>query len=264
MPPSPIALTEPTSLAPNIVLKGASRQWDGVFALRDVDLEIAAGARVALIGPSGSGKSTLLKLLAGALATSAGEVFVAGVSLKGMSYRQLQQHRARCGIVPQGGVLVPQLSVHHNVLTGLLPHWPWYRTAAAAFFPFSFERERTAALLAQLHLPNVERKLGAHLSGGEQQRVTIARALIASPQLILADEPTAALDPANAKRVIELVVNREQPATVLVSTHWVSLLRGYVDQLIGLRDGRVVLNKTIDTVDEDDLEALYRGSDERR
>ncbi len=251
-------------LAVSIELAGVTRAWGDVCALDDVDLVIPAGERVALIGPSGSGKSTLLSLVAGSLASSKGRVMVGGEALENMSLAALRRHRGRCGIIPQGSTLVSQLSVHHNMLTGLLPHWPWYRAAAAALFPQAFERERVRGWLWEMGLEKAQDKLSANLSGGEQQRVAVARALLPGPGLIVADEPTASLDPSNAATVAKLLVRPERDATVLISTHWVSLIADSVDRVIGLREGRVVLDMAPHDMNDADLSTLYQGSDERR
>jgi phosphonate transport system ATP-binding protein len=242
-------------------LRAATRHFGDKVALDGVDLTVAAGERVALIGPSGSGKSTLLALVAGSLAATGGDVEVAGRSIAAMRRRELRRHRARCGIIPQNAALVPQLSVYRNVINGLLPHWPWYKSALCALIPL--EQDRAQEWLARVGLVGQDEQLAATLSGGEQQRVAVARALIAGPSLILADEPTASLDPTNAAQVTALIADRNG-ATLIMSTHWVSVVRDRVSRLVGLRDGRVVLDAPAEDVDDEALDELYRGSDERR
>ncbi len=247
-----------------IRLAGVSRRWGEVRALDGVELTIEAGQRVALIGPSGCGKSTLLSLISGSLAASVGAVSIDGQDIATMSQKQLRAHRASCGIIPQGASLVPQLSVHHNMLIGLLPQWPAYRVAAAALFPYLFERLRVRGWLEKVRLGNKQNQRAGTLSGGEQQRVAVTRALLAGPSLLIADEPTASLDPSTAKLVVELLLERDHSATVLLSTHWVSRMTSSVDRLIGLRAGKVVLDAAPTEVGEEELAALYAGSDELR
>ncbi|HHH12004.1 MAG TPA: ATP-binding cassette domain-containing protein [Sorangium sp.] len=247
-----------------VQLAGLSRRWGQLCAIDEVSLSIQPGERVALIGPSGCGKSTLLHLVAATLAASAGKVTVDGKTVGRMSEKALRAYRARCGIIPQGCSLVPQLSVHHNMLIGLLPRWPFYRVAAAALFPYAMERKRVRNWLGKVRLADRQNQLAGTLSGGEQQRVAVIRALLPGPALVLADEPSASLDPSTARLVVDLLLGQTHPATVLLSTHWVSRIATSVDRLVGLRAGRIVIDAAPDDVSDEDLTALYAGSDELR
>jgi phosphonate transport system ATP-binding protein len=248
------------SIGATLRLEAATRRWARLTALDAVDLRVTAGERVALIGPSGSGKSTMLNLFAGSLATSSGAVVIDGQSLASLSRKALRGHRARCGIIPQSTGLVLQLTVHRNVIAGLLPRWPWYRSLLATMLPL--EQERVRQGLARVGLADKQYELAANLSGGERQRVAVVRALIDKPSLIVADEPSASLDPSNAAQVVKLLTDGQ--ATVVVSTHRVSLFRDHVDRLVGLRAGRIVLDTSPADLSEQQLDDLYRGSDELR
>jgi len=247
-----------------VQLERVTRRWQSNVAVDGVDLGVGRGERVALIGPSGSGKSTLLALIAGALAPSDGSVIVDGERVHELSGGRLRRHRARCGIIPQGSVLTGQLSVHQNVISGLLPLWSWHRVALSAVWPL--ERERVREVLEKVGIADRQWELASNLSGGEQQRVAVARALIAKPSILLADEPTASVDPHRAKSVIDALNQRakESNATLLLSTHHVQLVRNVADRLVGLRQGRVVIDAVPEQVNEKELESLYAGSDERR
>jgi len=245
-------------------LQDTGRQWGSKVALAGVDLSLSAGERVAIIGPSGSGKTTLLKLLNGVLRPSTGKVLVDGVDLDTLSPRALRKHRSRCAIVAQGAQLVPQLSVHRNVTAGSLPQWPWYKVLASLVI--AFDKKDTAALLKTLGLSERQWERVSVLSGGEQQRVAIARALSGDADVLLADEPTAALDPTNAREVLDLLLAyvQKNERTLVISTHWVSAVRSTVDRLIGVREGSIAFDKPATSVTDADLESLYAGSGERR
>jgi phosphonate transport system ATP-binding protein len=245
-------------------LQKIGRRWGKRIALVDVSLTVESGENVAFIGPSGSGKTTLLKILGGALTPSAGRVLVDGRCLEDLSYTQIQAHRAAMGVMAQGGNLVPQLSVHRNVTAGLLSQWPWYKILASTLF--SLEKESTQRVLESVGLGDRQWDRTATLSGGQQQRVAIARALAGTPQVILADEPTAGLDPCTGDEIAELLISRtrSEQLTLLLCTHWVSMARRGVDRLVGIRDGAVFFDKPTAEVAEPLLEALYNGSRERR
>jgi putative ABC transport system ATP-binding protein len=182
--------------------------------LRDVSLDVAQGDVVAIVGPSGSGKTSLLMLLAGLERPTAGKVVIAGQDLTGLSEDALATFRRKTlGIVFQSFYLIPSLSAVDNVSLALEIAEPELSLAQA--------RERSAAALAAVDLGDRIHHRPAALSGGEQQRVGLARAMIARPQLLLADEPTGNLDQNTGARVIELMFNlaRQQHAAVIFVTH---------------------------------------------
>lgn len=249
--------------APRIELASAGRSYGSRTALGMVSLVLQPGERVGIIGPSGGGKTTLLRVLAGAVELTSGDVTFDGVSLHALTGRQLTRHRRRCGIVEQGLDLVPQLRVHDNVLAGLLVSWPWYRTLASLLF--TFERSRVARILDRVGLSDLQWQRTSSLSGGERQRVAVARAILGAPSLLIADEPTASLDPATAKTVVDELVDATSGAdrTLVISTHWVSIVQDRVDRLIGIRSGEVAFDRPAADVTPTDLDALYAGSRER-
>jgi putative ABC transport system ATP-binding protein len=182
--------------------------------LRNVSLEVAAAQVVAIVGPSGSGKTSLLMLLGGLERPTAGKVVIAGQDLTGLSEDDLAAFRRRTlGIVFQSFHLIPSLSAEDNVSLALEIAEPGLSLAEA--------RERSAAALASVGLGDRIHHRPAALSGGEQQRVGLARAMIARPILLLADEPTGNLDQKSGARVMELMFDlaREQHAAVIFVTH---------------------------------------------
>lgn len=251
-------------MAPLIELENVVRRFGDRVALRDVSLRIEPGERVALAGPSGGGKTTVLRLLAGALRASQGVVRMDGVDVDRMSPRALKAHRMRCGIVDQGSTVITELDVHRNVLSGFLPAWPFYRVVLSAFV--RMEKDEVRMLLRRVGLAERQWDSASSLSGGQRQRVCIARALAGAPTLVLADEPTASLDPTTARQVVELLQEstRHTDATLVLCTHWVSLVAEQVDRLVGVRDGSIVFDRPTGDVAEPDLDALYQGSRERR
>jgi phosphonate transport system ATP-binding protein len=255
--------TRPATPPFGVQLQQVGRHWSGQAVLQDISLQLQAGERIALIGPSGAGKSTLIRLIAGVLRPTAGRVEVNGQSLADAPWRVLQAHRSACRIVEQQNLLVPQSTVHDNVLSGLLSTWPWYRTLQAAVM--TVERPRVAAVLAALDMAAHQWDRAGDLSGGQMQRVAIARALIAEPRLLLADEPTASLDPRTAQLVTQLIVEqaKARQMALVFCTHWFDIVRRDCTRVIGLRAGRVAFDAAPGAVSEAQLAQLYAGSNER-
>ncbi len=206
--------------------------------LFDVDLEIASGEHVSVMGPSGSGKSTFMNLLGGLDSPTSGRYLLEGRDVGGLSEDELAGLRNRLiGFVFQGFNLLKRVSAAENVGLPLL-----YAGVARAE-----RRERALELLAQLGLGEYGDSLPNQLSGGQQQRVAIARALVASPSLILADEPTGNLDSQTSRDIMELFtrLNRERGITLVVVTHEPDIAR-YAGRLVRFVDGRVVHDGEVD------------------
>lgn len=215
-------------------LEDVGRVYDGgarTIALDGVSLRMAAGEFTAVMGPSGCGKSTLLNLVAGLDRPTSGRIGVAGIDLTRASETELARYRrSKVGFVFQFFNLLSNLSVLENVLVpaelaGLKP--------AAA-------RERATALLEELGIADLRRAYPATLSGGQRQRVAIARALVNQPALILADEPTGALDSRAGAQVMELLDELNQRGqTILMVTHDAKLASGHGHRVLTMRDGRI-------------------------
>ena len=201
-----------------------------VSVLSDVSLDVPARQFVAIAGPSGSGKSTLLGLIAGLDRPTRGAIRVAGVALADLSEDALARFRLdTVGYIFQSFHLVPTLTAAENVALPL---------------ELAGERDalpRARALLGELGLAERATHYPVQLSGGEQQRVAVARAVARRPPLLLADEPTGNLDSATGKQIIELIVglNRSLGSTLVLVTHDPALA-AYADRLVTLRDGRIV------------------------
>jgi len=210
------------------IYNGGSKQ----VGLSDVSLSIPSGQFAAIMGPSGSGKSTLLNLIAGLDRPTSGTVTVDGVSLGGLSEAALARYRRqRLGVVFQFFHLLNQLSVLDNIL--LPAQLAGMKTATA--------RARARDLLDQLGIAEKAGEYPARLSGGERQRVAIARALVNRPAVLLADEPTGALDSRTGEQVLDLLVEVNRGGqTIVMVTHDAKLAAAYAARVVSLRDGRIL------------------------
>jgi len=248
----------PTAAAPTAVaLRGVEVRYGADPAL-SATLDIAPGERVALVGPSGAGKSTLLGLCSGARPLAAGTVEVLGVDLAAASRRGLRAVRSRIGSVHQGLDLVGPLTALQNVSAGRLGRWGTVRSLASLVRPV----DPGPALEAMRRL-GIEDLAGARtdrLSGGEQQRVALARVLVQDPALVLADEPIASLDPGRARVVMDLLteVVAGDARTLLVSLHDFAAAQETCDRVVGLRRGEVVFDLPAGEVTAAHRDALYR------
>jgi putative ABC transport system ATP-binding protein len=200
-------------------------------ALRGASVRVARGEILAVMGPSGSGKSTLLHCLAGILVPDSGEILFEGRRVDSMDEtRRSTLRRDRFGFVFQFGQLVPELTAEDNVALPLMLSGARRAEALKAARPW-FER---------LGLQGLEQRRSGELSGGQAQRIALARALVARPGLIFADEPTGSLDSLTGEQVMDLLVTaaREQGTTVVLVTHE-ARVAAYADRQIIVRDGRV-------------------------
>ncbi|PSB27200.1 ABC transporter ATP-binding protein [Stenomitos frigidus] len=229
--------TAPASLLPKTALAIAAKGVGMNFqsrseryqALKSVDLELKSGKIQLLMGPSGSGKTTLLSILAGILTPTEGSVRLLGQEITGMSRSQLARFRLEnIGFIFQGFNLFPALTALENIEVALTVKGVRKNVAA----------KQARSLLAQVGLTEKANQLPRDLSGGQKQRVAIARALGGDPKLIMADEPTAALDSQNGHAVIELLhrLAKEQNRTVLMVTHDARIM-DFADSVIQLEDG---------------------------
>jgi putative ABC transport system ATP-binding protein len=213
-----------------VSVEGVSRHHDGVQALRDVSLTVAGGEMVVVTGPSGSGKSTLLNLIGGLDRPDSGRVLIDGVPVWEGRHRA-RARRELVAFVFQDHHLLWALSARHNVEVPLIGAGVGRRE----------RRARARELLGEVGLAGRADHLPTELSGGERQRVAVARALAHEPRLLLADEPTGALDSDSAARVLELLLSvRARRGMTMVIVTYDSALSGRADRTIQLRDGRLL------------------------
>ncbi len=243
-------------LAPAVELAGAGHTFGCFQALSGVTLSVQPGERVALVGPSGAGKSTLLRLASGALAPSEGAVRVLGEEAARLGPRRLRALRARVGAVHQLLHLVPQASVLENVLMGRLGRRSALSVALGALR--RRDREEVAAVLADVGIAEKLDERVDRLSGGEQQRVAVARVLYQAPDLVVADEPFSSVDPERTQAVLALLVRAAQGRALLLSTHQLAPVLPFFPRVVGLRAGRILFDKRREEVTPHDLALLYQ------
>ena len=233
---------------------------NGVKGLQNINLEIEQGEFVSIIGLSGAGKSTLIRTINRMLDISEGKLTVDGIdvsSLKGKSLRKFRRNKV--GMIFQSFNLVTRTTVIKNVLTSIVPDIPFFRS----LFGIYTKNEKLNALEALDKVGIVDKAFirADQLSGGQQQRVALARTLAQNPEIILADEPVAALDPVTAKRVMEDFkrINTEMNISILLNIHHVELALEYADRILGIRDGEIVYDGPSNEVTPEVLDLIYKG-----
>ncbi|HXF64836.1 MAG TPA: phosphonate ABC transporter ATP-binding protein [Caldilineaceae bacterium] len=235
----------------------------GVRALEDVSFTVPRGQFVAVIGLSGSGKSTLLRCINRLVEPTSGRVIFAGIDVTAANDLELRRVRRRIGMVFQHFNLVYRSSVLTNVLAGRLgyvnPLW-----SLANHFPKP-DVEKAHAQLARVGLSDKAMARADTLSGGQQQRVGIARALMQDPDLILADEPVASLDPVLAHSIMQHLeqINRDDGVTVLCSLHFLDLVHRYADRVLALNEGRLMFDGLPQEIDDIKFKEIYGKEAER-
>ncbi|WP_120993642.1 phosphonate ABC transporter ATP-binding protein [Stutzerimonas urumqiensis] len=230
---------------------------NGQAALTGLTLSLDAGECVAVIGPSGAGKTTLLRLLATALRPGSGSLEVLGMSPWTLGGAARQRLRALIGLIHQAPPLPARQRVVTAVLAGRLGQWSLPRSLLSLVYPLDAAGAEQA--LARLDIADKLYQRCEQLSGGQLQRVGIARVLYQRPELILADEPVSAMDPVLASHTLGILAQeaRQQGATLLASLHAVDLALAHFDRVIGIRDGRILFDAPASRVDEQALTALY-------
>ncbi|MDR6714064.1 phosphonate transport system ATP-binding protein [Pseudomonas hunanensis] len=241
----------------SICLQGAGLRHGLVRALEAVELRIEAGERVAIIGPSGAGKSSLLNLIATAVQPSSGRLEVLGEQPWALSARARQRLRARIGLIHQAPPLPPRQRVITAVLAGRLGRWGMVRGLLNLVYPTDVPGARQA--LAELGMADKLFVQCGQLSGGQLQRVGIARVLYQQPELLLADEPVSAMDPVLAEHSLGLLNRHAQQhrVTLVASLHAVELALAHFPRVVGIRDGQVVFDCAAGQVSTAMLDALY-------
>ena len=251
---------EINSSVPIFELKNVIQQFGNFQSLVDINLQIQAGDRVALVGSSGAGKSTLISLLNGTLLPTQGEVWVLGRNLAQLRPKVLRQVQRQIGTVYQQFHLVDNLRVIHNVNAGHLGRWSFLKAAASLLVPMDVETAFKA--LAQVGIPEKLYERTDKLSGGQQQRVAIARVLVQNPTAILADEPISSLDPERSREIMDLLrqLSQDTGKTLVTSLHAIEFARSHYQRIIGLRQGRILFNTPAEALSDSMIEELYHLS----
>lgn len=244
-------------MAATLSLSNVSRVFGETRAVDKVTLDIEPGQFVGVIGRSGAGKSTMLRLINRLIDPSEGSISFDGVEITTLKGKALRAWRRDCAMIFQQFNLVDRLDVLTNVLIGRLAEHGFFSSMAMRFT----DEERTMALRALDRLDLVPQALqrAGTLSGGQQQRVAIAKALVQQPKIMLADEPIASLDPANATLVMDGLkqINTEDGLTVLVNLHTLDTARAYCDRIIAMRSGRVFFDGTARQLTDDVVRDIY-------
>lgn len=243
-----------------IEFKNVSKVYpNGTKGLQNINLTINKGEFVAIIGLSGAGKSTLIRTINRMIDITEGSLIVNGKEVNNLKGKELRKFRRNIGMIFQSFNLVTRASVIKNVLTSKVPDISFIRSLFGIFT----KEEKLQALDALDKVGILEKAFVRvdQLSGGQQQRVALARTLAQNPEIILADEPVAALDPVTSKKVMNdfKKINRELNISILINIHHVDLALNYADRIIGIRDGRIVYDGRSEDVTEEVLENVYKG-----
>ena len=230
---------------------------NGLHALKNVSLEINQGEFVAIIGLSGAGKSTLLRTINRMHDISEGSLIVNGQEIKNLKGKDLRTFRRKVGMVFQSFNLVTRTTVINNVLTSRVPDMPLWKSIIGLYS----KEDKVVALEALDKVGILDKAYvrADQLSGGQQQRVALARTLAQNPEIILADEPVAALDPITATQVMDdfKKINKELNMSVLINIHHVDLALKYADRVIGIKAGEIVYDGAAKDVTNEVLKQIY-------
>jgi phosphonate transport system ATP-binding protein len=241
----------------SLSLHGLTKSFGEKSAVDNVSLEIGGGSFVGIIGRSGAGKSTLLRMINRLIDPTSGRIVCNGVDVTALSGKALRSWRQRTAMIFQQFNLAGRLDVLTNVLMGRLNHVSQARSLLGLWN----RDERLIALsaLEQFDMAPYAGQRAESLSGGQQQRVAIARALAQEPQLILADEPIASLDPRNTKVVMDALrrINADHAITVVCNLHSLDIAREYCDRLVGMAAGRLVFDGAPEDLTESVARELY-------
>jgi phosphonate transport system ATP-binding protein len=238
-------------------LQGVTRRFGDKRAVDNVTLSIEPGSFVGIIGRSGAGKSTLLRMINRLLDTSEGSIRWNGQDVTQLKGAELRAWRMRCAMVFQQFNIVGRLDVLTNVLMGRLNHTSELRSLLKLWR--KEDRAIAISALDQFDMMPMAGQRAESLSGGQQQRVAICRALVQEPDIILADEPIASLDPRNTHMVMEALqrLNKEFGITVITNLHDLDIAKDYCGRLIGMAQGRVVFDGLPETFTEAAARELY-------
>ncbi len=256
---SPLRLKmEEERMEPILSIRNLNKVYpDGTAALTEVSFDVHPGEFVVVIGPSGAGKSTLLRCINRLVEPTEGTVQFKNQVVNRVNARQLKKIRREIGMVFQSFHLIDRLNVLNNVLHGRLAYT---NTIKGAFGLFSKQDvEEAKEILKRVGLDEKMYSRADELSGGQMQRVGICRALAQKPQLILADEPIASLDPASSKTIMEYMYNicREDGITAVVNLHQVDVAIKYATRIIGIQNGKIVFDGPPQQLKADTIERLY-------
>ena len=251
-----------------IKIRSYSKRFKDHVVLSDINIEIKEGENVVLIGASGSGKTTLVRSINGMVTPDSGEVLVGNEKIHFKDRKALRQNRKHIGMIYQGFNLVERTTALHNVLTGALGRLDSGMNLIKSTLGFFMknEREKAREMMSFVKIEDKHDRRVDKLSGGEKQRVAIARALMQEPRVMLADEPTANLDPETTKNIIKLLmkINREKNVTLVAVLHDVETARNYFDRVIALRGGGVYFDGKTSDLKDSCIKDIFEAENENR
>lgn len=235
---------------------------NGVTALRDFSLDVRKGEFVTILGSNGSGKTTLLRCLNGLIPLTKGEIRVQQYTNNGKNSGDLRQIQKITGIIFQGANLIEELSVLMNVLIGRLSHISLLRAVTSQFR--NIDKEVAFSALKKVGLQDKVYEKAGNLSGGQKQKVAIAKAMAQQPLIILADEPVANLDPKSSKEIMEFLseISSENGITVICILHRVDFAAEYAERIIGIKGGEKVYDRDSIDFKKEDLLKIYETDHE--
>lgn len=230
-----------------------------VKALENINLKIGKGEFVAIIGLSGAGKSTLIRCINRMHDISEGKLIVEDVEVNSLKGKEIRNFRQRVGMIFQSFNLVTRTSVLKNVLVSFVPELPYWRKVSGIFSKGHKIRALTA--LDKVGILDKAYVRVDQLSGGQQQRVALARTLAQNPDIILADEPIASLDPVTARQVMDdfTKINQETNMSFIMNIHHVEMALEYAERIIGVREGQIVYDGKSGEVTQEILNHIYKG-----
>ncbi|GGL50013.1 phosphonate ABC transporter ATP-binding protein [Wenxinia marina] len=236
------------------------RYGSGEPVLKNLDLTVEGETVVSVIGSSGAGKSTLLRCINRLVEPTSGSIVLNGAELTKLRGRELRMARRRIGMVFQSFNLVDRLTVMENVMSGRLGYLSTW-AAVSRRYPKEDIR-RAFELMERVGIAHYADNRADGLSGGERQRVGVVRALMQQPEILLADEPTASLDPKTSEQIMQLLrdLAGELKLPVLINIHNVTEAKQYTDRIVGMRYGRIIFDDAPAALTEDAMEAIYSGS----
>jgi phosphonate transport system ATP-binding protein len=246
-----------------LAIEGLSKAFGKREILRGIDLAVRPGELTVVLGANGSGKSTLLRCAMRLIEPDGGTVTLCGATLHDRKGEELRRARRSAAMVFQQVLLVRRRTALQNVQFGALGELPFHRSLSTRVFPAEL-RQRALDALERVRLAELAHQRAATLSGGQAQRVAVARALCQRARVILADEPVASLDPRAAESVLALLadVAHNEQLGVLVVLHQPELARRYADRLIGFLAGRISFDRPPDAVRDDEIALLYADEDD--
>ncbi len=240
-------------------IKNLTKEFNGNRVLEEINIEIRKGEVIAFIGSSGSGKSTLMNLITRTLAKDKGEILIENEEISQFNNKDFAK---KVGILRQQFDLVKNIKVVHNVLAGRFNEWGFTKSFISLFKPQDLDYAKSA--LKKIGLEEKLYEITSSLSGGEQQRVAIARLLVQNPLLFLADEPISSLDPVNSRNVLSLITGlvRKEEKTLLASMHSIEYSKEFFDRIIGLKKGKIIFDDKAENITEKMIKILYEDRNE--